>query len=114
MKTLEIFSPKDIRTCARLLKRLEQSSFGLTDLHSYAEHLKFLIKRGGGLIFNDAYFESNETNILNKLNWTTLRTWLRIKKYLDKAEMTEKDAKLFVKQERKKWLNQESFGMKHT
>ena len=112
MKTLEVFSPKDIRTCARLLKRLEQSNFGLTDLHSYAEHIKFLAKGGGSLIFGGVLFENEEINILNGLGWQTLKTWLRIKKNLDKAQMTEKETKTFVKQERKKWLLQESYGGK--
>lgn len=110
MKALEIFSPKDIRTSARLLKRLEQSNFGLTDLHSYAEHIKFLVKGGGALIFGGVSFENEEINILNGLGWRTLRTWLKIKRRLNKAEMTEEDVKIFVRKEHRKDLEQSPSG----
>jgi len=108
MKPLEAFSPKDVRTCARILDLLAGKGLDLSDLRSHAAHMRFMAGWGMRLIFRGVSFDEKEIDVHNGLGWYTLRTWLRIKRIL--GGKTEEEIRSFVQAERKKWLEKEFYG----
>jgi len=113
MTAFEVFSPKDIRTCARLVRLLLSKGGTVEDLYAAANvpHLKpfkfdippYLAK---GLFKVPIQKES----ILNSIGWVILRNWLRIHKILEEGEIVPKTVQNFVRKERRKWLENDPDG----
>ena len=110
MKPLEAFTPKDIRTCARIIGLLESKGLDLGDLKAHAEHMAFMAGKGGSLIFRGVELTEHPGSVLEGLGWQTLRIWLKIAKIIDRAGLTLEEARAFMIQGRKKELNTDRFG----
>jgi len=105
MKPLEAFSPKDIRTCARLMRLLLSKGGTVEDLYAAAN-----IPRLKPFLFDipsdvaKGLFKVPKDSILRSLGWVLLRNWLKIRKLLEEGEITPKTVQNFVRKERRKWL----------
>jgi len=114
MKAFEAFSPKDIRTAARLMRHLMDHGGTVEDLFAGAklpppmESFKLVIPPylAKGLF----QVPIQKTSILNSIGWVVLRDWLRINKLLNEGEIVTKTIQNFVRKERRKWLEESPSG----
>ena len=112
MKALEVFGPKDIRSCARILGLLENLGLDLSDLQAHAEHLRFMGSQGRTLVFPNAKFPTpgDNGNILDALGYETLAKWRKIKGLFDKAGLDEAEIRAYVRKQRKVALKGTHWG----
>lgn len=111
MKVLEAFSPKDIRTCARLMHLLLNKGGTVEDLFAAAN-----TPRLKSFVFDvpsdvaQGLFKVPKESILRSLGWVLLRNWLKIHKLLEEGEIVTKTVQNFVRKERRKWLETSPSG----
>jgi hypothetical protein len=112
---LEIYTPAQIRACSKMLDRVFKAGKSLKDFQELAKYvtdnalepmvtkmrLVFSVKSSDVVHRDDA---------LRGIGWRNLRNWLKIKKLLDKVEITSEVVQTYVRQARKAELKLEESG----
>ena len=106
MKAFEVFSQKDIRTAARLIRNLLKRGGTIEDLYAAAQiksPTKIMFTYDPGVLPQNLL---SKGSFLNAVGWIVLRSWLRVKKEFDRYHIEEREVRSFVRKERRKWLNE--------
>ena len=108
MKAFEAFSPKELRTCTRIVKKFTEAGYEIQDLPSVVDHMGEIGRLQIGLKF-PASMEVKAGNLtadqfMAAIGWQVLRSWFKVWKALNKLNLTNDDIKRYVSAERRKYL----------
>jgi len=114
MKALEVFTPKEVRTCARVIKKFTEAGYQIHELPSVVDHMGELGRLQIGLKF-PASMEVKAGNLtadqfMAAIGWQVLRSWFKVWKALNKLNLTNNDVKKYVSVERRRYLGKMTSG----
>ena len=114
MKAFEAFSPKDVRTCARIVKKFTEAGYQVQDLPGVVDYIGELGRLQIGLKF-PASMEVKAGNLtadqfMAAIGWEVLRSWFKVWKALNKLNLTNNDVKKYVSVERRRYLSKMTSG----
>lgn len=112
---LEVYTPAQIRTCGKILKRLFEHGKTVEEFLALCEYLTVNASNPLVTKFRLAFKTKererlNKEDLLNSLGWSTLRSWTRLSKLLKEQQIEEKEIKTYIRKARKAWLELENEG----